>query len=162
MIWSFWDQSLFVFQNSVRTVKYFLLLRLFFSWSLSQSVFFPPSSPPYLYLSLFGSFSLLVPVFVGLYWELYSQCLEWEGGLCLFRVSDFLAPPYSQALFLIVVLSQSLLLTLSLDLPAPLQCFSSFAFFCACLYVPLPVSFSPSPRVGLSLLLHSPLFVFSS
>lgn len=162
MMWSFWDQSLFVFRNYIRTVKYFLPLRSFLSWSLSQSVSFPslfslPLSVSLWFSRSFSLYSLFLGVCVG------SYTLSVPGGEQLsLRVSVFYAP-CSHVLFLMAVLSQGLSLAYSLTWCAPRQCFSSFAFICACLCVSHSLSISlPLLEFSLSPLLYSPPRVFSS
>ena len=128
-----------VFQNS-STVKVFLPLRSFLSWSMSQSLF--SSLPLSLGLSIFFSWSLSVRVCFGI---ILSQGLGdlISLGLCL---SEPLPPP--QILFLILALSQGLSLAYSVfGGPPPCLCayVCVFMFLCICLILCLFISFSWSP-----------------
>lgn len=153
MIWSFRDQSIFVFQNSGRREKCFLPLRSFLSWSLSQPISLTSllsSSPLSVCLWFSRSFSLLVSVFWNMCWKLNS--LSALGALPL-RVSVFLSPllPGTVAHSYTFSGSFSCLLSHSVCLPP-----SVFSFLCIHICVSDSLSLSSSPRVGLSPLLHSP------
>lgn len=88
MIFWCWDQSLvWVFQNSSRTVKCFLSLRSFLSWSLKFRVIFP-SLPQFLFSfssSVFShslSFSLFLWLFLSLF-SLPFLSLSLSDSLCI-------------------------------------------------------------------------------